>query len=235
MRVLLTRPLEDALPLKSRLEAAGCAVTLAPLMTIEYRTAPVHLDGVQALLFTSANGVRAFARLSARRDLPAYTVGRATAAEAERAGFIAIHISGGDAAALAEDAVLGLNPGGGPLLHIAGSVTRGDLAGRLAAAGFDYRKLELYSAEPVSHLPPEARDGLAAGNFDAALFYSPRTARLFRSRVAEAGLEEDLSGVDAYALSPAVADALSGLPWRRILTAGRPEEAALFSLMGIGG
>jgi len=235
MRILLTRPLQDGLALKSRLEAKGCTVTLAPLMTIEYRSAPVSLDGVQTIFFTSANGVRAFARLSPERDLPVYAVGQATGAEAERSGFTAIHISGGDAIALARDAIAGLNPDGGTLLHIAGTVTKGDLGGQLERAGFTYRKQELYAAEPVSHLPADAREGLKAGAFDAALFYSPRTARLFRARVAEAGLEDRLAGIDAYALSAAVAEALSGLTWRQVRHTDRPEESALLALMGLAG
>jgi uroporphyrinogen-III synthase len=235
VRVLLTRPLDDALPLKGRLEAMGCTVTLAPLMTIEYRSAPVSLEGMQALLFTSANGVRAFARLSSERDMPVYAVGLATGMQAEQAGFTAIHISGGDAVALAADVVAAVNPGDGPLLHIAGSVTRGDLGGRLERAGFTCRKQELYAAEPVSHLPAPARKGLEAGAFDAVLFYSPRTARLFRARVAEAGLEDRLGETDAYTLGPAITEALAGLTWRRVLTADRPEESVLLALMGLGG
>jgi uroporphyrinogen-III synthase len=69
---------------------------------------------------------------------------------------------------------------------------------------------------------------------DSVLFYSAGTARLFRARVAEAGLEDRLGETDAYTLSPAVTEALAGLAWRHVFTAGRPEESALLALMGLG-
>jgi hypothetical protein len=53
--------------------------------------------------------------------------------------------------------------------------------------------------------------------------------------VAEAGLEDRLAGIDAYALSAAVAEALSGLTWRQGRHTDRPEESALLALMGLAG
>lgn len=232
MRFLVTRPLEDAQGLKARLEAAGHSVILAPMMRIRNLAATIDLRGVQALLFTSANGVRAFAAQSAERDIPAYAVGAATAAEAERQGFSAVHVSGGDAAALANDVIMGLNPAGGPLFHAAGSVVRGDLGRRLTDAGFTYRKSELYTAEEVRELAAAPRQALAAGDLDAVLLYSPRTARFFLERVRQAGLTSTLANLDALCLSPAVADALAGSIWRQVLVAARPDEATLLALAG---
>ena len=62
------------------------------LMTIRLRPEATHasgpfLDGVQAVLFTSANGVRAFAAATTRRGFRAFAVGDATAAAARAAGF----------------------------------------------------------------------------------------------------------------------------------------------------
>ena len=45
------------------------------------------LDGVQAILATSANGVRALARRTPRRDLPLFAVGPQTAARGAEAGI----------------------------------------------------------------------------------------------------------------------------------------------------
>ena len=73
MRVLVTRPEEDAAALVAALKARGHEALVEPMLTVAPApgvTPPLDLDGVQALLFTSANGARAFARLSERRDLP---------------------------------------------------------------------------------------------------------------------------------------------------------------------
>ena len=84
------------------LRQRGVEVAIEPLLTI--RTLPgaaIDLAGVQAVLFTSSNSVRAFAELSERRDLPCFTVGDATAAAARSAGFAEVHSAGGDVRDLA--------------------------------------------------------------------------------------------------------------------------------------
>ena len=70
MRALVTRPRAEAASLAEALAARGIAALLEPLLDIRYRDLgdPLDLAGVQAVLCTSANGVRAFARLSEERD-----------------------------------------------------------------------------------------------------------------------------------------------------------------------
>ena len=88
MRILITRPIEDARPLADALEQRGVEVLIEPLLEIRHlEDAEIDLEGVQALLFTSANGVRAFAAVSPRRDLKALTVGDGSADAARHAGF----------------------------------------------------------------------------------------------------------------------------------------------------
>jgi uroporphyrinogen-III synthase len=75
-------------------------------------------------------------------------------------------------------------------------------------------------------LPPEAIAALAAGDIAAALFYSADSARAF-ARLNPPGT----AGIDALALSDAVAHALRGLPWRKIRVALAPTEADLLALL----
>ena len=80
MRVLVTRPKDDAAPLMTELKARGIDAVLAPLLTINFFDGSLlDLSGVQALLMSSANGVRAFAGRSGNRALPLVAVGDATA------------------------------------------------------------------------------------------------------------------------------------------------------------
>ena len=66
MRVLITRPEDDARPLAERLAARGIEALVEPLLIIvPVAGAELDLDGVQALLVTSANGARALARAGA--------------------------------------------------------------------------------------------------------------------------------------------------------------------------
>ena len=80
MRILITRPIEDAKPLADALNERGVEVLIEPLLEIkQFDNVVIELAEVQALLFTSANGVRAFAALTPRRDLKAFTVGDGSA------------------------------------------------------------------------------------------------------------------------------------------------------------
>jgi uroporphyrinogen-III synthase len=228
VQVLVTRPSEDAAPLVDALRERGHDPVLSPLLDIRFEdaTAP-DLADVQALLFTSANGVRAFARRSDRRDLPALCVGDATARTAQAHGFPRVTTAEGDSAALAATARHALDPTAGALFHAAGTVTAGDLKQRLDAAGFTVRRAALYRAEPATALAAPARAALQAGSLDAALFFSPRTARTFATLARTAQVADACADVTAVCLSPAVADAAAALPWRDVRTAARPETAAL--------
>ncbi len=135
MRILITRPIEDAKPLADALEERGIEVLIEPLLEIRHlEDAEIDLDGVQALLFTSANGVRAFAALSPRRDLKVFTVGDGSADAARQAGFPNVESAKGDVEALAALVVDRLKAEDGILFHAAGTVTAGDLKTRLEGA-----------------------------------------------------------------------------------------------------
>ena len=93
LRALVTRPEEDARAIAAELRAQGIETILAPMLSIVQRRDPkIDLSGIQALLFTSANGVRAFAAASGARDLPVFAVGDATAGAARNAGFKNVEI-----------------------------------------------------------------------------------------------------------------------------------------------
>lgn len=231
MRALITRPQEDAADLAAALTARGIEPLVEPLLQITPR-APVSidLDQVQALLFTSANGVRAFAALSPRRDLPAYTVGDGSAAAAKAAGFTTIESAGGDVNALASLVSDRLSPQDGVLFHAAGSVTAGDLAGKLEGAGFQVRRVALYEAVPATALSPETRMNLTLGGIDLVLLFSPRTAITFAQLWREAGAPS-LERVCAICLSAAVAREVGDLSWRDVFIAERPDLPSLLALV----
>ncbi|MBL8700688.1 MAG: uroporphyrinogen-III synthase [Alphaproteobacteria bacterium] len=230
MRLLVTRPLDDAQELAATLTARGHEALVEPLLIVSPDLeAPLPLEGVQGLLFTSANGVRAFALRSQRRDLPAYAVGDATAAALREVGFARVETAAGDVAALARLVAASCRPGDGPLLHVAGTVVAGDLAGELGAHGFEIRRAVLYRAEPVVRLSDAAVAAFRGRRLDGVLFFSPRTARAFVELVDAADLRAMLHGITAFALSPAVRDALGQLAFRRVVVAAQPNEPALLA------
>ncbi|MGD9617341.1 MAG: uroporphyrinogen-III synthase [Alphaproteobacteria bacterium] len=233
MRALVTRPRVEAATLAEALAERGVAALLEPLLDIHYRD-PGHkpdLAGVQAVLCTSANGVRAFARLSRERAVPIFAVGDATAAQARAAGFPEVHSADGAVGDLV--ALVGgrLRPEAGRLLHIAGSVVAGDLSGELRARGFSVDRAVLYEAQPVGTLSAATMRALAAGIVDFALFFSPRTAAIFTRLVDQAGIAAAMRHVTAISISAAADAALDPLRFRARRVAGRPNQPALLAAL----
>jgi uroporphyrinogen-III synthase len=231
-RILITRPREDAEPLAAELVRRGFSALVQPMLEIRTLDGPpLNLEGVQALLCTSANGVRATAARTTRRDLPVLAVGDATARAARDAGFAHVESAGGDVEGLARLAARRLEPAAGRLLHAAGTAVAGDLAGDLGRAGFTVERHVLYAAEPVTELGHDAVQGLYAGTIDAVLFFSPRTGRSFVKVVQKAGLADRLGGVVALCLSEAVGTAVRTVDWQAIHVARQPDQAALLDLL----
>jgi len=235
MRVLLTRPLEDAEPLAARLNGIGFETLIEPLLAIEVdRAATVELDGVQAILATSANGIRALAALTPRRDIAVLAVGEATAATAREAGFRHVDAAAGDVEALAALALAVCKPEHGALLHVAGSHLAGDLKGRIEAGGIAYRGAVLYAARPAERLSAEIAAAIKTDGIEGVLFFSPRTAETFVTLVRKAHLVKACRRLTAFCLSDAVARQAKTLDWRRVLVASRPELDSLVSLLTDG-
>ncbi len=230
MRLLVTRPQADAEDVVHELDARGHACLVAPMIRIVATPTPVSLEGVQAILVTSRNGVRALAESTDARDIPVLAVGEATAAEARAAGFEA-DSADGDVRSLDSLVRATLRPDAGKLLWITGRHVRGDLRADLRAAGFEVERVALYEAQAAETLPDETADALRAGAVDGVLFFSPRTAQTFVRILAMAGLERTAQSVTAFCLSPAIAAAIAGMQWRDVVVATRTDRDTLLKLV----
>jgi len=235
--VLITRPEEDALPLAETLRARDLRVLIEPMLRIKpIRDVAFDVTGVQALLFTSSNGIRAFAALDRRRDLPLFTTGEASARVARNLGFKNVEAADGDVAGLVRMVRHRLKPEDGPLFHGAGSVVAGELATQIADAGFDLRREVIYEAVQADALSPQLLQRLSERQIDIVLLFSPRTAETFVNLIKGLGdqreaVERGLGGIVALCFSPAVADAARALPWRSVDAAERPDLSAMLNLI----
>ncbi|MGE0746865.1 MAG: uroporphyrinogen-III synthase [Rhodospirillales bacterium] len=230
MTALVTRPAADAAPVAAALRVRGIEVMIEPLLDIRPRRAvSVSLDGVQAVLATSANGVRALAAATARRDIPLYAVGEATAATARAAGFAAVTAAGGDAASLAQTVAARLQPAPGTLLHVAGSAVARDLGALLESQGFTVRRAVLYDAVESPALSDAAVAALGDGRIAMVLFFSPRTVRTFVMLARACGQAGACARATAFCLSDAVAAEAAALAWRAVRVAAEPTLVALLA------
>ena len=161
MRLLVTRPEPDALKLRAALEEHGHQATVEPLLSVSFEDGDaLDLDGVQALIATSRNALRALKSHPLRglaRKLPLFAVGRATAAEGRTLGFETVVTGAGTAEELVAHIVSVAEPSAGLLLHLAGDSLAGDLAGELESHGFRVLQPVVYRMRPATALTDDDR------------------------------------------------------------------------------
>ena len=232
--VLVTRPEPDAALFAGALKEHGLTPLVSPLMEIEFDEArPFCLEGVSAIAFTSANGVRAVAgRVGLDRSLPVFAVGALTAREAKEAGFDDVRVASGDVTTLAD--LIAADQGydrEGVISHVAGSHRAGDLVSLLAAREVPVRRDVLYEAKAVTSLRPDLVRRLQEAPPEWAAFFSPRTARLFMKLIEDAGCLEAIGQMRAACLSPQIAAALPAAHWADIQSARQTSAQALIDLI----
>jgi len=228
LRILVTRPREEGEEIARRLAAMGHQTLLAPLLSVKFLDgAPPDLAGIQAVLVTSANGVRALVRRTPNRHAAIFAVGPQSAAAAREAGFLRVQSAAGDAATLAQAVARWADPRAGVLLHAAGEEASGALCEKLATLGFQTRRENLYRMEKAARLPPQAVAAIRQNEVDAALFFSLKSAALFAECVARDGLPTDR--LIAICISAKCAAAFEKLTFAEIRVAAAPNQDALLA------
>lgn len=226
--VIITRAEPGNGETAARLHAAGLPYICAPMLVLGATGAGLPpLEDAQGLLFTSANGVRAFCAVSARRDLTAWCVGPATLAAARGAGFDRLEHGDGNGMDLAWLVAGKAQPGAGALVHVANEAAAGQLAQTLKQAGFTVVFAPLYGANPVSILSAGVKSALDAQPPCAVLVHSAKAAAAFAALT----LQADLSRHILVAVSEAASGPLVEHGFGRTCIAARPNEDALMAAL----
>jgi uroporphyrinogen-III synthase len=227
MKVIITRPLEDARPLAAKLKARGHEALVLPLLSIEARAdVMIPRRAYQGICLTSANAIRVLPDVSAIAAIPVFAVGPQSLRMAQEKGFSKVEAQGGDVVGLHAFLVHNRRAEDGPLLYFSGSETSGDLHGRLLAAGFDVDRVVTYDAVATQLRLDQAEEIKAA---QAVVLYSPRSAKLWVKQVEALNLGGQASLILHLCLSTNVA---ANLPqsWARAV-AVKPNEEAMLALL----
>jgi uroporphyrinogen-III synthase len=235
MRLVVTRPEEDARPLAARLRALGHQVLVEPMLAIAIDRDVVLAHGPwQAILVTSANAIRALAgrpEVAGLLAVPVLAVGTASADAAREAGFATVTGADGDLDALASLVRATIGPGDGRLLYVTGQTVSGDLAGMLGREGYEVVRQVLYDAVAADRLSRPLADAIRAGTVDGVLLFSKRTARIWAAAIRREGL--GAAAIGHFCLSPAIAaviaEAISPPP--PMMVAEKPHVDALLRLL----
>lgn len=231
MRILLTRPIAQARETAAKLHACGHEVDIAPMLDIHpIEGEPLSLDGVAALLFTSANGVRCGAVRIADRTRPVFCVGRKTAEAARAAGFRSVADAGGDGRDLAAMLIERLDPESGTLLHLCGRERKAELGDALRQAGFALRDIPVYEARLAGSLPAGLGERIETGDIGLVLVYSARAARRLAQLLDEGRGPARRIAARLGALSDSAARPLADR-FCEVSVANSPEETALMDAL----
>ncbi|MEO1205152.1 MAG: uroporphyrinogen-III synthase [Pseudomonadota bacterium] len=247
MRILITRPNDDAQRLAEVLSARGHHSIVSPLLNI----APLpeaerasSWNAIGAIAFTSRNALHVVAGWSRIKELTGvrtFCVGPKTAELAAEVGFhnlagwsaTAQDLSHDIAAAWPRLITTGAVRRDQRVLHIAGADIAADLVGTLNAQGIAAEKTVVYRAVQATALTCDAASALASRELDSVLLYSPRTARVFQDLVSAAQLQNRLNAISALCLSENVAAALGDLRTRfaRVAVAEKPNGKEMLALI----
>ena len=234
MKVWVTRAEPEAQRTAKALIAAGHRPVVSPLLEARALkaadTLAKGLVGVEALAFTSANGVRAFAGLRpiSDRHLTVFTVGQATARAAQEAGFVTIIASDGDVAALARTIALKANRPQGLVLHPGAAEPAGDLIGDLAEKGVGARAVAVY--ETLSKAPSAEVETLLTQDppgIQAVLIHSGKAAQELAKRLEVT--PELARRLTIIAISKSAAEPLKPFKFARRAIAENAVEASMLA------
>src|ERR1700688_792359 len=232
MSVVVTRPQADSERSAAALRARGHTVLVAPLLRVE----PVAADlsgGWGAVIITSANAPGAIASnlaCKALLKLPLFAVGRRSADAARQAGFSDVTAPAGDVADLVRLIAARRADAAAPLLYLAGEDRAADLVAELVARGIIAEMAVVYRAV-TAPFPAELTAALKAGEVDAVLHYSRRSADNYLAGARQAGITGLALAVRHLCLSAQIAAPLTAAGASRIAVAKRPDEAALTDLL----
>ncbi|MBK8197442.1 MAG: uroporphyrinogen-III synthase [Acidobacteria bacterium] len=223
INVIVTRAEPGAAETAGRITEFDLTPIVSPMLrVVETGFDPAEADGVQHLVFTSANGVSAIRSSGLPRTLRAWCVGPSTAAAARAAGFTDVVEGDGNADDLAAR-ILAAKPDG-RLLHIANADAAGNLVAVLRAGGYDARFAAPYRTEAVPSLSAQALAVLEAGPALILLHSAKAAAALAASGA-------DIRETRLVAISRAAAEPLAGRARLGCSYALKPNEDYLMLAM----
>jgi uroporphyrinogen-III synthase len=217
------------------LVARGHEALIEPLIMVSFDEGdPIDLEGVQALIATSRNGLRALATRSViqgARALPVFAVGPGTAATAHALGFERVVAGSTNARELVTLVTEQAEVNAGPLLHLAGDTLAFDFTPELKRLGFRVVRPIVYRTVPASQFSESTVQRMHRHLIDGVLLLSPRTAEIYATLVNKHGLIAVSRNVVHFCLSAAVANRLAPLGNAKIEVAAHPTLQEMLALV----
>jgi len=237
LKLIVTRPEPAASRTANKLTALGHEVIVSSLLEIVDTGNKLPAGSFGAMMITSTNALRILAARGIEENMlqmPLYTVGDATAADAAAMGFSDIHSASGTAENLAGLVIeeTQTNPDRPQaILYACGVDTTPGLVENVREKRLIVQPWALYKANLVDQLTNISKEWLRNNDPVGVLMYSARSARQFERVLEEILPPQGLDILSIFALSPKVKLALTLRLRNRCEAALSPDEKALFNLI----
>lgn len=222
MKILITRPIDEAIFLADKLKLLGYSPIISPLLKIEF-CCDLNLQNLsqyEALIISSKNAIKAI--IEADKNVKLLIVGKETTAFARSLGFCNSIYMGENIAEL-KNKLSAYNK----LLYLSGE----DITDTLSNIGSDIDRKIVYKAKAVISLPPEFIDFIKQDQLRACLFFSARTARLFVEFIKKYALESYCSNIIALTLSTKIAHNLDCINFKSCYVSSESTLESLVKLI----
>ncbi|MGB4191133.1 MAG: uroporphyrinogen-III synthase [Rickettsiales bacterium] len=221
MKIIITRPLDEARILAKKLEILGYQTILAPLLEIKF-TKNVdfnQLYNYQAIIITSRNAIKAIAKVD--KGLKLLILGKESYDYAKSLGFFNCIFVGENIEQLKNNILNYDN-----LLYLSGADVTDDL--KSLKQKID-RKI-IYKAEQIINPSEELLGIIKQDQLKICLFLSARTAQAFANIIVNNGLKQYCKSIISLTLSNKIAHNLEHLNFNACYVT---QEATLNSLVNL--
>ena len=233
--ILITRPQEQAIALKNRLEldALECNILIGPVLQISHghdeTFNPIKKD-FNALLITSSNALPVTIKLPFFDfTIPVLCVGKVTAEKAKKSGFRDIRYVAENASELF-DFIAKHYDQYPSILYLRGKNISFDFKSRLKDLGIHCDEFVAYDALQVTDYPREIISKIMNGEIHLVTFFSKRSAENFISILNKLKIFADdhaLKQTKALCISSSVIKSLSGYFEGNTFVARTPDEIGM--------
>lgn len=211
MRILVTRPLNQAHATAAKIESRGHIVVIEPLLEVAQLSSPIPDGSFGGIILTSANALPSLAELDVLDQLlplPVLTTGKATSKAALDTGFTKVGHHTGSAIELIGHLPQWMNQHqvSGRLLYPCAQKTAHDLESLLAEKQICCVQWPVYRTQPTDQFSQSTLQGLRSNDFDAVLLYSKRTAHTFVQLMRQNNIA--MEGLHTYVMSQDIYEAL---------------------------
>lgn len=226
IHVLLTRLHEDSFAVAQELQAMGVETTIIPFQGVKFFPIITPLDDIQALIFTSKNGVRAFCNSYSQRDIIVYCVGDGTAELSLKSGFKRVHSARGNIYNLVDLLKEKCNPSGKMLLYVSGKDISHDLGNLLS--DYPVQRIVGYEIKDQFELTETDIKAFVNPSITHVCLFSNKSGERFGKVIKKYKCEETCKGRICVTFSEEVANQVEHLPWEAIETLDHPSLDAMF-------